>query len=350
MRILFDAYWWVDGPPSGRNVLTSIVREWSNAFPLDELTLALPAKTIGEAHVPAAVTVIGTRVPQHGLSTAFELGLTGRYDVVFSQNFTPMSSHGLRVTFVHDVMFQEHPEWFTRSERLYLAAVPVLAARADLVITSSQAEAHRIVRLNPRLRRRTDPVGLALAHSFSTATAAKPSLALGPGRYILAVGRLNIRKNLERLIEGLLSRDIINPGFPLVVVGKEDGFTATMPQLTASSLSGSVIRTGFVSDAELRWLYSHCATFAFPSLDEGFGLPILEAAHCGAPMAISAIPAFEEFGAIGSFFDPHDADSIAAAVDESMSRGVLIGAEALAARYSWRATVGRIRDLILERV
>ena len=167
MRILFDGYWWVDGPPSGRNVLTSIVREWAAAFPADELTLALPAAAVhAGAQVPDNVTVIRTLIPQHGLSTAFELGLK-RCDVVFSQNFTPLISPALRVTFVHDVMFQEHPEWFTRAERLYLAAVPRLAARSDLVVTSSQSEAHRIVRLNPRLSERTRAVGLGLAHSFS---------------------------------------------------------------------------------------------------------------------------------------------------------------------------------------
>ena len=123
-----------------------------------------------------------------------------------------------------------------------------------------------------------------------------------------------------------------------------------MPSLEASSATGSVIRTGFVSDAQLRWLYAHCATFAFPSLDEGFGLPILEAAYSGAPMAISAIPAFEEFGAIGAFFDPLDTDAIAEAVGESMAHGARAEAKKLASRYSWRTTVERIRDVILDKV
>ena len=148
---------------------------------------------------------------------------------------------------------------------------------------------------------------------------------------MLAVGRLNVRKNLERLIVALAGTGLIHPGFPLVIVGQENGFTTGMPSL--ESASGSVIRTGFVSDAHLRWLYAHCATFAFPSLDEGFGLPILEAAYSAAPMATSAIPAFEEFGAIGSFFDPLDTDAIAVAVRESMAHGVRAGADKLASRF-----------------
>jgi glycosyltransferase involved in cell wall biosynthesis len=352
MRILFDGYWWSGGPPSGRNVLTSIVRGWSAAFPDDTVTLALPGQRTGvrPIEVPPTVSLVRSHIPQQGLSAAFELGMKRRFDVVLTQNFTPLMSSALRVTFVHDVMFQEHPEWFTALERRYFAAIPVLASRADLVITSSEAEGSRIARLNPRLRTRTRAVGLALAQAFSTASPEPPALRLKPRGYLLAVGRLNVRKNLERLVEALVSREVIRPEFPLVVVGTEDGFTGAMPHLAQSSRSGAVVRTGFASDGELRWLYANCAAFAFPSLDEGFGLPVLEAAHSGAPMALSAIPAFQEFGAVGSFFDPYDPESIAAAVTESMSRGATADADGLAARYSWSATVQRIREGILEKV
>lgn len=352
MRILFDGYWWAAGPPSGRNVLTSIVREWSAAFPRDELALALPAKATIAAldRIPKTVTIVRSHVPQQGLSAAFELGMKNPYDVILTQNFTPLASRALRVTFVHDVMFQEHPEWFTRLERLYFAAIPALAARADLVLTSSEAEAGRISRLNPKLRTRTHAVGLALSDAFSTTAPDPPSFQLNPGGYLLAVGRLNVRKNLERLVEALVSRGIIHHSFPLVVVGTEDGFTGAMPQLARASLSGAVIRTGFATDAHLRWLYANCSAFVFPSLDEGFGLPVLEAAHSGAPMALSAIPAFQEFGAVASFFDPGDPDSIATAVTESLKRGAIADVDDLAARYSWRATVERIRALISEHI
>lgn len=348
MRILFDGFWWRDGPPSGRNVVTSIVREWTSVFPEDDLALSIPVSTT--ADFPDGIALVDARLPQHGLSTVLEMGRHRPFDVVFSHNFTPLFTRSFRATFVHDVMFQEHPEWFTRSERLYLAAVPLLARRADLVFTSSRSEADRIGRLNPILRNRTHDVGLGLARAFSDAVPIQPGFSLDPKSFILAVGRVNIRKNLERLVAALVGSDLISPGFPLVVVGAEDGFIDVMPNFAAAGRSGSVLRTGYILDSELRWLYSNCATFVFPSLDEGFGLPVLEAADSNAPMALSRIPAFEEFGDVGSFFDPADTESIVGAVIESIARGPAPEAAALVSKFSWGATVARIRASLLERV
>ena len=138
--------------------------------------------------------------------------------------------------------------------------------------------------------------------------------------------------------------------FPLVVVGAKDGLTVAMPSLASASRTGTVLQTGYISDGELRWFYANCATFVFPSLDEGFGLPVLEAADNRAPMALSRIPAFQEFGDVGSFFDPTDAKSIADAVTESILNGPSAGAGGLTMRFSWAATVARIRESLLERV
>lgn len=352
MRVLFDGFWWRDGPPSGRNVLTSIVSEWRSRFPDDELALAVPRSVAESAAVdiPNGVLPLVSALPQHAVSTTLELSRHRGFDVVFSQNFTPLFSGALRATFVHDVIFQAHPEWFTRAERLYLSAVPRLAWRADLVFTSSSSEAARIGRLNPALRDRTTAVGLGLAHSFSTAVPSRPDLPVAPGEFLLAVGRINERKNLERLVIALLERGSIGAAFPLVVVGAGDGFSGAMPALVAARDSGTVLQPGYLSNEHLRWLYANCASFAFPSLDEGFGLPVLEAAASGAPMALSSIPAFEEFGAVGSFFDPLDLGSIADGVAASMAAGPMAAAALLGEQYSWAATVSRIRHTIEERL
>lgn len=352
LRILFDGFWWRDGPPSGRNVLTSIVREWQSVFSEDEIALAVPAAVAGPAaaEFPDRVEVLASHLPQHGLSTVCELGRYRPFDVVFSHNFTPLFTRALRATFVHDVMFQDRPEWFTRSELLYLAAVPVLARKADLIFTSSRAEAQRIGQLNPGLRARTRDVGLGLSHTFSNAELRRPQLSVQPKRFILAVGRVNIRKNLNKLVDSLVGARLIGPEFPLVVVGAKDGLTVAMPSLASASRTGTVLQTGYISDGELRWLYANCATFVFPSLDEGFGLPVLEAADNRAPIALSRIPAFQEFGDVGSFFDPTDAKSIADAVTESILNGPSAGAGGLTMRFSWAATVARIRESLLERV
>ena len=206
MRVLFDAYWWVDGQPSGRRVVDSFVRTWARTWPGDELTAAVP-----RAHLDRARELVGdlpvalrpVRLSPQGVSGMVELGRVAdavRAEVVIAQNFTPLRTRALRATFVHDLMFDEHPEFFTRTERLYFAGMPASARAADLVLTSTAAEAARIARVRPRLAAKVRPVGLSVPESFTDRTAADPGLGLEPGRFLLCVGRLNVRNNVTRLV------------------------------------------------------------------------------------------------------------------------------------------------------
>lgn len=347
MRILFDAFWWTHGPPSGRNVVRSIVTQWVTTYPTDSITLALPRGTApdslglepGSPH-PA---IRYSRIPQQAASAAFEIGSYRKYDVIFTQNFTPIRSKALRVVFVHDVMYQEHPEWFTRAERLYLAPLTRLALGADLIFTSSRAERARITRLNRKLGQRVHDVGLALPKDFHLAAATPLRPGLGSKRFLLTVGRLTARKNLEALIHSLRRESLISPDFPLVVVGAPDGLN-NLVAAQSDATKADVVWTGPVSDGELKGLYSACAVFVFPSLDEGFGLPVLEAAACGAPMALSRIPAFQEFGDIGTFFDPTDPVDMARGVREALDKPV--DGFRRVSTYSWETTVQKSRALI----
>lgn len=346
--MLFDAFWWSSGPPSGRNVLGSLVTQWRRAFPEDRVTIARPTgEKLGEGEmaVPAGVDVLSTRIPQHAISTTLELSGTRGQDVVISQNFTPWRSDAVRAVFVHDVLFQAHPEWFTPAERRYLSLIPRLARRADLVFTSSRSESERIIRFNPRLSAKTHAVGLGLAEDFRLAAPTAPARRFTPGSFLLTVGRLNVRKNLEFLVEALLDSGTINPDNPLVVVGEPNGMTGTSRAFDRAVAERCAVRLGYAATGELKWLYSNCAAFVFPSLDEGFGLPVLEAAWAGAPIALSAIPSFLEFGAIGEFFDPREPESAVAAVKSAIAGGP--NGQRLAA-YNWAAVVGSMRERISE--
>lgn len=347
MRILIDAFWWTHGPPSGRNVVRSMVTQWLATYPGDSITLALPrsidSESLGLAPGIAHPTTRHSRVPQQAASATLEIGHFRNYDVILTQNFTPVWSKALRVVFIHDVMYQEHPEWFTRSERLYLAPLTRLARGADLILTSSQAERARIARLNHKLAHRVHHVGLALPTDFHAAVATPLRSRLSPKRFLLTVGRLTARKNVETLILSLRRESLISPDFPLVVVGAPDGLNRNIPD-PSSATDNDVVWTGPVSDAELKGLYSECAVFVFPSLDEGFGLPVLEASACGAPMALSRIPAFQEFGDVGTFFDPTDPVDIARGVRDALNRPA--DGFRRVTSYSWESTVRSSRALI----
>ncbi len=347
MRVLFDAYWWVEGQVSGRRVVDSLVRTWSATFPGDELTVAVPRRhlpQVAELVAGTTIDVVPVHRSPHGVSVLTELGaVADGAHVVLAQNFTPLRTRALRATFVHDLMFDEHPEFFTRLERAYFAGMPWSARLADVVFTSTHAEAARIARCRPLLADRVVPVGLGVPASFRSREAADPGLGLTPGGFLLCVGRLNVRKNVGRLVEALVPAGLVTADRPLVVVGEPDGRAAGLAP------GDSRVRfLGGVDDATLAWLYANCRLFVFPSLDEGFGLPVVEAALSGAPMVLSDIPAFRELAPGAATFDPRDTTSIAAAV-----RAELSGPPSPSPTVhvpGWDDVVGRIRGAVAARL
>ncbi|WP_226360241.1 hypothetical protein [Pseudonocardia sp. ICBG1142] len=118
------------------------------------------------------------------------------------QNFTPiLKSSAVKLTYVHDLMFLEHPEWFSLVERTYFRGMNLTARFADSIVTSSESEAKRIAR---HVSRPVDAVGLGLSSELTEITPTKSvatRLGLVADSFILAVGRLNKRKNLGRAID-----------------------------------------------------------------------------------------------------------------------------------------------------
>ena len=346
MKVLLDGYWWVAGQPSGRRVVDSVVRTWSAVFPDDDLTVAVPARHLAQARElvgDAPITLAPVSRSPHGVSVLTELGRLGDPDVVLAQNFTPLRSRALRATFIHDLMFDEHPEFFTRLERAYFAGMPWSARRADLVLTSTEAEADRIARVRPVLAGKVVPVGLSVPESFRSRQATRPALDLTPGSFLLCVGRLNVRKNVARLVEAVLRDDLVTAEQPLVVVGEPDG-----KSIGVLADDPRVRFVGGVDDGALAWLYENCRLFVFPSLDEGFGLPVVEAALAGAPMVLSDIPAFRELAPTAVFTDPHDVAAMAATVRAQLAGPP--GPSPTVRVPTWPEVVGRIRAAVADRL
>ncbi|MEE3703896.1 hypothetical protein V2H43_10825, partial [Pasteurella multocida] len=151
MRILFDGYWWHTGPGANRTVQREMIRAWAARFPEDDLTVALRRGAPAD-DLPEGVRVARTRLWPHAASNRWELprlAAAARADATVSHNYAPAS--GPSLVFVHDVMFEEHPEWFSRAERLYFRPMLPWARRATAVATSTRTEAARILRLAPSL-------------------------------------------------------------------------------------------------------------------------------------------------------------------------------------------------------
>lgn len=346
MNILVDGYWWAEGPMSNRMVLHEIVRQWSRDYPDDQMTLAIPSDACATASVPDGVHVARTRFRVHPAINFFELPVIARRrraDATLAFNFAANSTTG--VVFLHDVLFQSNPEWFTGVERVYFSAMPLLARRARSVITTSRSELRRICRFNPALRRVVSS-GLSVASSFHTADPTDPGLDLVSGKFLLCVGRLNVRKNLAMTLRAALRSGVLSETCPLVVVGEPSGrITHWDHEFRAAIDAGTLRVVDQVSDSHLKWLYHHCALFVCMSLDEGFGLPPVEAVTLGCRVLTSDIPVFREtLGSHATFVDATDVDAIANAIRDIMLLHPSAPQTGYRQAHTWSSVCAVIRD------
>lgn len=353
MRVMFDAFWWERGPGANRTVQREFVHAWATAFPEDEIVLAVRSGA-DAADLPAGATLVRTRLWPHAVSNRWELSRLGRAagaDVSVVHNYAPRS--GRSVVFIHDAMFHDNPEWFSRRERAYFAPMLPWARRASVVTTSTGTEARRIHRLAPHLAPQV--VGLGVPPALTDAEPRRPAAVPEGTSFAVTVGRLNVRKNLAAIIGGARLASSITPQTPLYIVGgsAHSGVAAGIPEgVRAAVDEGRVVFLGSLDDAEVAWLYAEASLAISLSLDEGFGLPAVEAAWFGAPLLASDIPVFREtVGDYAHFVSPAaTATEIAAAFDTAWGRrpGPAVRASVVAA-HTWRGAVTRLRDLALPR-
>jgi glycosyltransferase involved in cell wall biosynthesis len=351
VRILFDGFWWTAGPHSNRQVMREFILHWERAFADDELVVAVRRQHLAtaRAELPSRVRVVATLLWPHGISNLIELPWLAHREkagLCLAHNFTPLWGHSL--VFVHDLMFVTAPQWFTWRERLYFALMPLTARRAAVIASSSRHEARRIGQ-SLRLPREVVPVGLAVPPGLEQATPVpRADLQDRPG-FVLVVGRLNVRKNLALALTAALRSGRVSPQCPVVVAGERSGLATELPDELRQAVAQGVLHfAGFVDDAQLAWLYRQASLFVFLSLDEGFGMPCLEALHFGTPILASDIPVFREILRDQAWYaDPHSIDGAAAAIAAALDHVARQGRPMLKRPhelgYSWTASVQRLR-------
>jgi len=349
ITVLFDGYWWVDGPTANRTVQRDLITSWIAAHPEDDVVLAVRRShdLSAAGALPENVRVVETRLWPHAISNALELpGLARKAgaDVIVAHNFAPLTGRSL--VFVHDLLFEDHPEWFSKAERLYFALMPLSLPFADVVVTSTQTEARRMERLHPALAP-VRAVGLAVPQNLAQADSRRPQDDLQVGEFVLCVGRLNARKNLETVIRGVALAASVHAGSPLVVVGSAEhsGVGSDLSEEFTDLRDAGVVRfLGRVDDAGLRWLYENARVTVYLSRDEGFGLPPVEARTFGSPVIASDIPVLREtLGNGARFVNPRSASDLASALDDRVDSADMPGQGPDALGYSWPETVAKLR-------
>jgi glycosyltransferase involved in cell wall biosynthesis len=244
---------------------------------------------------------------------------------------------------VYDLVpFVDRANAKTSSARIEQATIRPALRRAAALPCISEATRADLVRLFPYAQRKASVIPLAADPAFSApvATPGHPELEGKP--YVLAVGTLEPRKNLERLITAWSAmNESARAGHVLALVGPV-GWDAA-PILAAARDNGAQL-LGRVSEDELRALYAGASAFAYPSLYEGFGLPILEAMAAGAPVVTSNVSSLPEVaGDAALLVDPHDSAAIGAALtrllgDPAFADDLRTRGRARAAAFSWERT------------
>jgi glycosyltransferase involved in cell wall biosynthesis len=239
---------------------------------------------------------------------------------------------------VHDLAVLRHPETFNRWTRGYSERVlPYVVRAAARIITGSEFTRSELVELLNVAEGKIRVIPYGVGAPFATDGPA------ADGHYVLAVSTLEPRKNLARLVEAFDRADL--DGCELRVVGARGWGDVR--------LKGERVRwLGRVDDTELARLYRGARCVAYPSLYEGFGLPVLEAMACGAPVVASRIePAVAVGNGVVVLVDGNDADALAAGLVEAVERRAELArlGVARAATFDWakaaEATIGVYREV-----
>jgi glycosyltransferase involved in cell wall biosynthesis len=289
--------------------------------------------------------------------------LSGPVDVYHCPDFVlPPLRHARGILTVHDLAFLMRPDCADAHLRAYLEeVVPRSVRRADFIIADSENTRNDLVVLLG-----VQPTSIAVVpggveERFTRITAnnelsrARRQLGVGDAPFVLSIGVLEPRKNLNRLMDAfhaLKRRSNVPVGLKLVLAGGKGWlYDDIFEHHAASPVRDDILLPGFVPDEMLPAIYSAASVLAFPSLYEGFGLPILEAMACGTPVVASRASCLPEVAdGAALLVDPTSVEGLASALelalaDENVRADLIARGAQRASEYSWRQAAEKLLNV-----
>lgn len=317
------------------------------------------------------------RAPGYPLWEQLALPLAARQDRLdvlhLTSNTAPVVAPTCTVVTLHDVIFLKDTDpqagqgsWYQRLGRVYRRwNVPRTAPRADRLLTVSDYERHQINAAIPDSAGRVGVVYNGVGEVFwrerSAAEVAAACQAHGaPERFVLFLGNTAPKKNTDRVLAAWCRAREAGLALPLVITDlSEAEIDRRLQRVDGLAHRDHIVAPGYVPQEALACLYRQATVFLYPSLAESFGMPILEAMACGAPVITSATTAMPEIaGDAAVLVDPVDVGAMASALvalvaDDARCRQLARRGAERAAGFRWdsaaQAVLATYRDVVAAR-
>ncbi|MCC9135132.1 glycosyltransferase family 4 protein [Pontibacter silvestris] len=253
-----------------------------------------------------------------------------------------------KVVCIHDLAFLVNPQWFSRMfSQLYKVLIPRVVKSSRKILTVSEFSKGSIKSILHVPDSDIEVIYNAVSENIFNSLEKKIN---NYGDYILAVGSLDPRKNLKRLILAFNSCKLKETKLVIVGAASKVFKDEELQQLVQENRS--IILTGYLTDEELKNAYQHAKIFIYPSLFEGFGLPPLEAMHCGCATVVSNTTSLPEVCADASLYvNPNSVEELANRMsllieNESLRSSLIMKGFERSKHFSWEKSSKRLVQVI----
>jgi len=285
----------------------------------------------------------------------------GKPDITFFFNYyLPPLAGGKKAVVIHDMTMKDHPDTVSRKNRLlFRTFLDRSIRRADKIVTVSQFSKERIAHYYPNTKDRIAVIPNAVDHERfrplsdrAVIESAKEKYGIS-GEYILFLGNIEPRKNLERLIEAYSVINNEEEKVPDLVIAGGMGwlYDGIIQRAKGFGLENKIVFPGYIDEDDVAAIICGAEFLCFPSLYEGFGMPVLEAMACGTPVLTSDCSSLPEVGGDCCLYvDPSDVRSIAQGIrrlmkDEGLRHSLSVRGIARAGQFTWERSARMLNDV-----